>query len=185
MVDIPEELEESGFVIKKQDERIESSVANSIEIMIVQADAMKNTYEAFCRTDDERLKDDLSEALSSRLNHFTQAFIDIASYIQIIRGKGIGDNSLGYYKRTVENLDIELTEDGKRALDFLSKRNDLVHDYFNLSQLNQELLQAIHSYGNGFADLAESIKDYCYNKIPAFAPTANIKKAIKAAQRKK
>lgn len=44
MVDIPEELEEYGFVIKKQNERIEFSVANSIEIMIVQADAMQFSY---------------------------------------------------------------------------------------------------------------------------------------------
>lgn len=185
MVDIPVELEEYGFEVKKQAERIESSVANSIEIMITQAAAMQNTYETYCHTSVEELRDDLCEALNSRFNHFTQAFIDIASYIQILKGKGIGDNSLGYYKRTVEAMDIELTEEGKRALEFLSKRNDLVHDYFNTSQLNQELLQAIQSYGDGFVNLAKGIKDYCYNKVPGFVPTINIKKAIKAAQKKK
>lgn len=185
MVDIPKELEEYGFEVKEQAERIESSVANSIELMITQAGAMQNTFETYCRTDDERLRDDLCEALNSRLNHFTQAFIDIASYIQIAEGKGVGDNSLGYYKRAVEALDIRLTEDGKRALDFLSRRNDLVHDYFNILQLNRELLQAIESYGEGFINVAEGIKDYCYNKIPGFTPTENIKKTIKSAQKKK
>ena len=52
------------------------------------------------------------------------------------------------------------------AVDFLRRRNSIIHDYFNIAYLNNEVLKAVSNYGKGFTEIPVSLKDYCNKNFP-------------------
>lgn len=126
-----------------------------------------------------RIRENLEYALGSRFNQFTQAFKDIVAFIQIESGEMLRDSSRGYFRCTQETKGIKYSTEAGEVLEFLQRRNDLVHDYFNAAKLNYELVKIIATYGRGFGDLAEAIEDYCYGVLPDTSLAKNISKEIK------
>ena len=83
MVDIPNEIQELGFHVQKKPESVEKTVYNNLVIIQQQSSRMLESFDRYCRCDDERLKDDLLESINSRINHISQAFRDIMAFIEI------------------------------------------------------------------------------------------------------
>jgi len=66
-----------------------------------------------------RLRDDLGEAIASRLNHYVQAFKDIVAYVQINEEGYLENDSLSYLKRVLQSKDIKISQDGEKALEYM------------------------------------------------------------------
>lgn len=179
MVDIPEELKDYGFTIETPED-IEKTVLNSLLLIKQQAKKILEAYEDYCQTDSERMKDTLMDAMNTRINHFVQAFKDIVSYIELTQHGCINGESLRYYRRAYENLEgVKKEGEIARTLEFLQMRNDLVHDYFNISKLNHDMVKGISSFGTGFPDLAYELELYCKKHLPEIDLEKNIRKEIK------
>lgn len=99
MVDIPNEIQELGFHVQKEPESIEKTVYNNLMIIHRQSKRLLESYECYCKCDDERLKDDLLESINSRINHISQAFRDIMAFIEITEQGAVYEESLRYYVR--------------------------------------------------------------------------------------
>jgi len=95
MVDIPDNIEEYGFQLEKTPKDVEKTVLNNLNILKAQALKLMETYERYCETEDVSLQEDLTESMSSRLNHIVQAFKDIVAYIEIYE-KGCVNESSGF-----------------------------------------------------------------------------------------
>lgn len=188
MVKLPDDIKKYGFQIMDTPSEVDKTVGNNIRILIEQSEKLLSCYQEFTTCNDERLKDFLSEAMSSYLNHIAQAFRDIIAYILINdspNNSRIYDESLGFYVRQYLSLNITRTPDTEKAVEFLKQRNDLIHDYFNISKRNHELSVALASYGKGFLDLAIGLKNYCYERYPDIVMNQNIKKAIHKATKQR
>jgi hypothetical protein len=183
MVDIPEELKQYGFETAKKHGGIEKTVYNNLTIMHDQAEKLVNCYDRYCRCDDERLRDDLVEAMNSRVNHLSQAFRDIMAFIEINEKDRVYEESIRYYVRQYLSKEISKTEAEKQAVEFLTKRNDLVHDYFNINQLNDELIKGMDNFGEGFLEMAVNLKDYCVEHFPSLKLEKNLTKTIREKTR--
>lgn len=179
MVEIPKEVLEQGFTVDKQLDEVEKSAVNNLLILKDQGKKILETYEDYCKEESLRMRENLEYALNSRFNQFTQAFKDIVAFIQIESGETLRSGSLGYFRRTLEAKGIKYSKEAREVLEFLQRRNDLVHDYFNASKLNYELVKMVATYGKGFGDLAEAIEDYCYGVLPDTSLAKNISKEIK------
>lgn len=166
MVELPKELADYGFKMEPVQKDIEKSVINNLGIMKDQAERFLESYEHYCICTDERMKDDIIESMSSRINHISQAFCDVMAFIEINEKKTTYAESLSYYVRQYLVREIPQTEDAKQAVDFLRRQNDIVHDYFNIGRLNNDVLKAAASFGQGFAEIAESLMLYCRKKFP-------------------
>lgn len=148
-----------------------------------QALKLLESYDRYIKCDDERMKDDLLEAMSSRINHIAQAFCDIMAFIEISERNSAYEESWGYYARQYLKREIPKPEESKQAADFLRRRNDIVHDYFNIDRLNRDVLKAVANFGQGFLEMTEDLKEYCYEKFPEFQMEQNISKMKKTARR--
>lgn len=73
----------------------------------------------------------------------------------------------------------------KKAVDFLTKQNNLIHDYFSIDQMNYDLVKNLSDFGDGFSDIAENIKDYCIQSFPELALGQDLEKTLKSNIRKK
>ncbi len=162
MVKLPENIDEYGFNIENAASAVDKSVKNNLDILVDQTEKLKECFDRFLVSDDLRLRDFLLEAMGSYLNHIAQAFRDIIMYI-LINQENVGayEESLGFCVRKYFTLDIPRTEEAELAAEFLKKRNDLVHDYFNISKENYELSKFMTSHSNGFYELAAGLRDYC------------------------
>lgn len=178
MVKIPKEVEEAGFDVKKELEETEQSVLNSLDILKNQSQRIMGAYERYCKTDDLMLRDDLEQSMNSRLNLIAQSFQDVMAYIGIKEGWS-GSYHLSYFVSKYSTLDIDKTDEENQAIDFLLRRNDLVHDYFNIEKINYELVKALSSYGEGYKQIANHLRDYCYKNYQREKLEKNIKKEIK------
>lgn len=185
MVDIPNEIQELGFHVQKEPESIEKTVYNNLMIIHRQSERLLESYERYCKCDDERLKDDLLESINSRINHISQAFRDIMAFIEITEKGTVYEESLRYYVRQYFKRGIPKTENEKKAVEFLTKRNNLIHDYFNIDQMNYDLVKNLADFGEGFCDIAENIKKYCIKNFPELQLNQNLEKTLKSSTRKK
>lgn len=163
MINIPNEIWENvGAAAPKTFDEVERSVSNSLLHMQDQADRMIEEYERYCRCEDERLQDTILSAITSRLNHIVQAFCDVMIFIEINEpGRGTYEETLSYHIRQYEMRKIAENRDEEKAVEFFKNRNSIVHDYLNSARLNNDLLKAISSYGDGFRQLPRSLSDYC------------------------
>ena len=180
MVDIPNEIQDLGFHVQKKPESIEKTVYNNLVIIHQQSSRLQESFDRYCRCDDERLKDDLLESINSRINHISQAFRDIMAFIEIAEKGTVYEESLRYYVRQYFKRDIPKTENEKKAVEFLTKRNNLVHDYFSIDQMNYDLVKNLSDFGDGFSDIAENIKDYCIQNFPELALGQDLEKTLKS-----
>ena len=57
MVDIPNEIQELGFHVQKKPESVEKTVYNNLVIIQQQSSRMLESFDRYCRCDDERLKE--------------------------------------------------------------------------------------------------------------------------------
>lgn len=185
MVDIPNEIQELGFHVQKEPESIEKTVYNNLMIIHRQSKRLLESYERYCKCDDERLKDDLLESINSRINHISQAFRDIMVFIEITEKGAVYEESLRYYVRQYFKRGIPKTENEKKAVEFLTKRNNLILDYFNIDQMNYDLVKNLADFGEGFCDIAENIKKYCIKNFPELQLNQNLEKTLKSSTRKK
>jgi|GEM_PF-2238596 len=183
MVDLPEEIKELAGIRPKEIKDVERTVENNLSILKKQGERILESYDRYCKSDDMRLRDDLGEAIASRLNHYVQAFKDIVAYVQINEEGYLENDSLSYLKRVLQSKDIKISQDGEKALEYMQRRNSPIHDYFNIDKLNQEMLKGVASYGNGFVELADTIRDYCLEKFSDRLMQDNVKKVIKAKRR--
>ncbi len=71
---------------------------------------MLDCYKRYCQCNDARLKDDLAESMSSRINHLSQAFRDIMAFIEISEKNKVYEESMRYYVRQYIARDIPKTE---------------------------------------------------------------------------
>lgn len=184
MVDIPNEIEEYGFRLEKAPKDVEKTVLNNLNILKTQGQKLIDTYERYCQADDTMLQEDLAESMTSRLNHIVQAFKDIVAYIEIHEKGRVSEGSIRYYKRFFVSLELDISPEAEKALDFMQKRNDLIHDYFNIEKLNRELITGIANFGNGFLEIADSIEKYCIKHIPELMLQQNIKEVLKQEPKK-
>nr|WP_300884236.1 hypothetical protein [uncultured Schaedlerella sp.] len=166
-------------------ESVEKTVYNNLVIIHQQSSRMLESFDRYCRCDDERLKDDLLESINSRINHISQAFRDIMAFIEIAEKGTAYEESLRYYVRQYFKRGIPKTENEKKAVDFLTKRNNLVHDYFSIDQINFDLVKNLSDFGDGFSDIAKNIKDYCIQNFPELALGQDLEKTLKSNIRKK
>jgi len=162
MVDIPDNIEEYGFQLEKTPKDVEKTVLNNLNILKAQALKLMETYERHCETEDVSLQEDLTESMSSRLNHIVQAFKDIVAYIEIYEKGCVNESSIRYYKRFFVSLDLDISPEAEKALDFMQKRNDLIHDYFGIEKLNHELIKGIANFGNGFSEIAYKLDNIVF-----------------------
>ena len=180
MVKLPDNIGDYGFEVEKIAADVDKSVKINLDILVEQTEKLKDCYERFAISDDDRLRDFLLEAMSSYLNHIAQAFRDIMIYILINQQKdGVYEESLGFCVRKYFTLDMCRTRDAELAAEFLKRRNDLIHDYFNISKENYELSKFMTSHGNGFYELAKGLRNYCMEHFPLMKMEQNIKKAIR------
>lgn len=178
MVEIPKEIEEYGFKIEQKPSDVDKTVNNNLCILKEQSSKLSDCYEMYCTSNNERLRDELLEAMNSRINHISQAFRDIMAFIEITEESSVYEESLRYYVRQYLSRDISKSANAVKAAEFLTKRNDLVHDYFNINARNQELVRAMANYGNGFYSMAESLKEYCHDNFPELELEQDLKKAL-------
>ncbi|MDO5424859.1 MAG: hypothetical protein Q4F41_14150 [Eubacteriales bacterium] len=178
MVDIPKEIEQYGFRIETEPHEVEKTVGRNLIILAEQCEKLLDCYEMYASSTEERFRDVALEAMNSYLNHITQAFRDIMAYILINDGASAYSESLSFYVAKYFTLDINCTPEAEKAVNFLNRRNDLVHDYFNISKRNYELARAVASYGEGFRQMAESLKEYCYLHYTGLKMDDDIKKTI-------
>lgn len=158
MVDIPDEIEEYGFWLEKTPKDVEKTVLNNLNILKTQG--------------------------QNRLSHIVQAFKDIVAYIENYEKGSVSEGFLRYYKRFFISLELDISPEAERALDFMQKRNDLIHDYFIIEKLNRELIVGIANFGNGFSEIADSLEKYCINHIPELMLQQNIKEVLKQEPKK-
>ena len=85
--------------------------------------------------------------MASRLNRFTQAYMDVIAFIRVRSEESMYEESLSYYLRYFDTLDISKTADMKGVIEILRKRSSIVHDYFEAEQLNYELIKGIAAFG--------------------------------------
>lgn len=140
---------------------VEKSVQNSLMILRNQAEKIMDSYDRYCKCDDPALRDDLVESMASRLNRFTQAYMDVIAFIRINSEQSMYEESFNYYLRYFNTLEISKTEDMNGIIETLKKRNSIVHDYFDIEQLNYELVKGVASYGNGLTEIADALLSYC------------------------
>lgn len=184
MVEIPEELKEFGFSVDDEIEKVNETVYENLNIMKEQAEKVIDSYERYCQCEDERWKDDLLASMTHRINYISQTFRDIMAFIEIKENESVYQESLSYYIRKYQKRNISKTDAEKQAVEFLRRRNDMTHDYFNMSKLNQDLLMAMETYGNGFIEMADNLRLYCISHFPEIEMKKNIKKEIRKGQRK-
>lgn len=179
MVDIPNEIQDLGFHVQKEPESIEKTVYNNLIIIQQQSERMRSSYNRYCSCEDERLKDDLLEAINSRINHISQAFRDVMAFIEITEKGSVYEESLRYYVRQYLKREIPKTDNERKAVEFLTKRNNLIHDYFSIDQMNYDLVKNLADFGDGFSAIAENIKEYCIKNHPELELSQNLEKTLK------
>ncbi len=179
MVDIPKDIMNSYGIREKSILEIEKSVQNSLMILKNQAEKIMDSYERYCKCEDLALRDDLIESMASRLNRFTQAYMDVIAFIRVRSEDSMYEESLSYYLRYFDTLDISKTADMKGVIETLRKRNSIVHDYFEAEQLNYELIKGIASYGNGLTEIADALARYCGDHFSESQLSVNIKKSAR------
>lgn len=166
MVELPKSIEEHGFKRMKTVEEVERTAANNLAIMKKQAEMLCEDYVIYCKCDDVRLQDSLLESMTSRINHVAQAFRDIMAFIEINESGSGYEESLSYYVRQYEKRGIVKSQKEMEAVNFLRRRNSIIHDYFNSAYLNNEVLKAVANFGRGFVEISDSLKDYCHKNFP-------------------
>lgn len=182
MVNIPKDIMEAYGISEKSVLEVEKSVQNSLMILRNQAEKIMDSYDRYCKCDDPALRDDLVESMASRLNRFTQAYMDVIAFIRINSEQSMYEESLNYYLRYFNTLEISKTEDMNGIIETLKKRNSIIHDYFDIEQLNYELVKGVASYGNGLTEIADALLSYCSEHFSENQLSENIKKSIRRPQ---
>lgn len=166
MAELPKSIEEVGFKRTESLDDVEKTAANNLAVMKKQAELLVEDYDIYCSCDNERLQDNISEVMTGRIDHITQAFRDIMAFIEIVEKDSGYDESLSYYVRQFQKRGIAKSRVEIEAVDFLRRRNSIIHDYFNIAYLNNEVLKAVSNYGKGFTEIPVSLKDYCNKNFP-------------------
>lgn len=185
MVNIPKDIMDSYGIREKKILEIEKSVQNSLMILKSQAEKIMDSYDRYCRSEDMALRDDLIESMASRLNRFAQAYMDVIAFIRIYSGESMYEESLSYYLRYFDTLNIMKTPDMVGVIEILKKRNSIVHDYFEVEQLNYELIKGIASLGKGLKEIADALTSYCGEHFSEAQLMADIKKSVHRGKEKK
>lgn len=183
MVKIPDEVKSFGYEIESDPEKINKTAANNLIILKEQAEKLLSAFQEYCRSEDAVYKDTLLDAMNTRLNRVVQAFKDIIAYISIVKDGKIQGQTIRYYIRYFDTFNLTVSSEAKKALEFMNKRNDLVHDYFSIDSLNLDLLKGLESYGSGFTEVADALTDYCIKNISGIDLNKNMKKEIKKRNR--
>lgn len=178
-MDIPKEF---GFQIEKAKE-IEKTVSGNLKLLKDQGVKLREGYEKYCGSDTQRDRDDMAETLNSRLNHFTQAFKDLMAFIRINNDDFAYDGSLRYFIDYFDGPDISHGGDIMGVVELMKSKNDLIHDYFNIQKNNENLLKGMQTYGSGFEELAECLKEYCETKFPLRKMQEDIKNVVKKSNK--
>lgn len=105
-----------------------------------------------------------------------QAFPDESDYNVYIFGSFIRSD----FKPGISDIDLII-----HCNDFL-KRCD-IYDFCSLffKQEHLPLAKNLSDIGDGFCDIAESIKDYCIQNFPELQLSQNLEKILKSGTRKK
>ena len=89
------------------------------------------------------------------INEYVQAFVDVVSviYINCEKGSNIHTESLRSVIRFFTSYGFQYSADCGKWIEFLIRRNDLVHEYYNYEFLNEELKSSLVTYEDCIMEL--------------------------------
>lgn len=142
---------------KQKEEFVRPTVGSALINMRFFATRMIKGYEHYEVHGDLSIEDQLIfDSIKSNLNDYVQAFLDIAVGLSSVDGHYFDTlrGAIKYYANYGEKLSTE----GRNWLIFLQRRNDLVHEYYNLEFLNEELKKTLKDNLQGVMELVEALE---------------------------
>lgn len=141
---------------------IEKVERKTVEMSIINmryfADKIKKGFEFYQLNDKMEFAAQITfDGIKQNLNDYVQAFLDVV--IVLCPGR---IDSLRSAIRAFRS-EFDLPYDLNRWTEFLIRRNDLIHDYFNYEFLNVELENALHNY----LDCATELIDFLERELEA------------------
>lgn len=103
------------------------------------------------------------DSIKSNLNEYVQAFMDIVPILAISEGdaRAYQFDSLRSCLRYVLSSFSDISMDCKAWLEFLQRRNEIEHEYYNYAYFNEVLKSTLLNYSDGIMELVE----YCQKVI--------------------
>lgn len=149
------ELKEmSGFKDAEQVNRF--TVRSAIANMRFHANRILAAWKLYHEKDANTIEAQLIfDSIKGNLNDYVQAFTDIA--VVLLEGSTPLD-TLSSVIRAYSSTYDDLSRDAGKWLDFLHRRNSLVHEYYNYEFLSDELKTALTNYDTGILELVDSLE---------------------------
>ena len=105
------------------------------------------------------------DSIKGNLNDYVQAFIDIVSVL-FVNDRSTKMQKISSLRQTIRYFEasyIDYSDECRHWLEFLQRRNELVHEYYNYEFLNEELKRALTNYSSGIMELVEYLRSILQN----------------------
>lgn len=135
------------------------TAGNAAVNMLFYAKELFRNFEDYEKADkNSRIAQVLFSAIRDNLNNYVQAFMDCAIVLC--------DSSSTTLRSLIRSFlsEYEMLGDMKSWVEFLIRRNDLIHDYLSYDFLNDELYNALLNYSDCVIELADFIQRELKNK---------------------
>lgn len=99
------------------------------------------------------------DSIKGNLNDYVQAFLDVAAVLYANSEKSRGEKltsirqAIRFYTSSYTNY----SDDCGRWIEFLQRRNELIHEYYNYEFMTDELKTALLNYSDCVQELVDSL----------------------------
>lgn len=136
-----------------------------LDFLYAASDRIIEKSDLYQKTKDESTQIDCIDIVSTKLNDFSQAFMDIIKFIQIKENKRL-DKKDGLIKcvNIYKQIDTNQSIIAEEFLNRLAIRNDLTHDYFNYIIHKDNLIALMINYSDGAKEICDFLYIYCQGR---------------------
>lgn len=134
-------------------------VIDSLNNMKRFAKRLYNKTDLYFKTNDEEIKLDSLDSISSTYNNIVQNYMNLIDVIQIYNQEA-PCTSLRSYIRFYDSLGFPTSTDEKEMLYYFISRNELVHDYMDYEYLADDTAKKIDNYGQGLDQIINHLEKF-------------------------
>ena len=137
-------------------------ISEMLDFMKKSSERIFNKSKLYVSIDDSDIKADCVDIVATKINDFTQVFMDLVVFIRRLeKTYTVSKASLRYCSTSYETFGFSLTDAERKFLDELLLRNEITHDYFNREIHQQKLIAIMENYSVGALDIYDNLLRYC------------------------
>ena len=156
------DLEKVTAFVDATDTRKRYTVEDALSDMVIFGNKILDAYDITQKHGSASLEMQLIfDSIKANLNDYVQGFLDVVAVLFVASEKTSGEKicslrqAIRFYTSTYTNY----SEDCGNWIEFLQRRNELIHEYYNHEFLNEELRIALSKYSDCVKELIVSLHE--------------------------